>query len=94
MLGQLGPGDTVPEFEAALRRMDEGGITAEPVLSRFGWHIIRLDAMAEGAPLPYETVRPRIAEAMEKAAWTQAVRDFVSALAAGARITGVDLAAG
>lgn len=94
MLGQLGPGDTVPEFEAALRGLGEGEITPEPVLTRFGWHVIRLDAAAEGAPLPYETVRPRITEAMEKAAWTRAVRDFVSGLAAKAEITGADLAAG
>ena len=30
-LGQLGPGDTVPEFEAALRELGEGEITTEPV---------------------------------------------------------------
>lgn len=93
MLGQLRPGDTVPEFETALRGLSEGEITAEPVLSRFGWHIIRLDAVAEGAPLPYEAVRPRIAEAMERAAWTAAVRDFVAGLAAAADISGADLAA-
>ncbi|GHE00824.1 peptidase [Defluviimonas sp. 20V17] len=92
-LGQLRPGDTVPEFEAALRGLVAGGITAEPVLSRFGWHIIRLDAVAEGAPLPYDAVRPRIAEAMERAAWTAAVRDFVASLAAEADISGADLAA-
>lgn len=92
-LGQLGPGDTVPEFEKALRALGQGELTAEPVLSRFGWHVIRLDAVAEGAPLPYETVRPRIAEAMEKAAWTRAVRAFVAELAARADISGVDLAA-
>ncbi|MFC2969373.1 peptidylprolyl isomerase [Acidimangrovimonas pyrenivorans] len=92
LLGQLGPGDTVPEFEAALRSLTEGEITAAPVLSRFGWHIIRLDAAAEGAPLPYETVRPRIAEALEKAAWTAGLRDFVATLAAAAEISGADLA--
>ncbi|KFE36470.1 peptidylprolyl isomerase [Thioclava atlantica] len=93
VLGQLGPGDTVPEFEAALRELSEGEITAEPVLTRFGWHIIRLDAVAEGAALPYETVRPRIAEAMEKTAWSRAVRAFVAGLAARAEISGADLAA-
>ena len=43
-LGQLGPGDTVPEFEAALRKLGDGEITAEPVLTRHGWHVIRMDA--------------------------------------------------
>jgi peptidyl-prolyl cis-trans isomerase C len=91
-LGQLGPGDTVPEFEAALRSLPDGGMTPAPVLSRHGWHIIRLNATAPGQVLPYETVRPKIAQALEKAAWAQASRDFVEALAKGARITGASLA--
>jgi peptidyl-prolyl cis-trans isomerase C len=90
-LGQLGPGDTVPEFEAALRGLPEGGMTPDPVLSRHGWHIIRLNATAPGQVLPYETVGPKIAQALEKAAWARASRDFVEHLAQGARITGASL---
>ncbi|SET25231.1 peptidylprolyl isomerase [Oceanicella actignis] len=91
-LGQLRPGDCAPEFEAALRRMSPGEITAEPVLSRHGWHVIRLEARADGPPLPYEAARGRILEAMEKAAWARAARAFVAELAARAQISGVDLA--
>ena len=91
-LGQLGPGDTVPEFEAALRTLPEGGMTRDPVLSRHGWHIIRLNATAPGQVLPFDIVRPKIAQALEKAAWTRASRDFVESLAKGARITGTSLA--
>jgi peptidyl-prolyl cis-trans isomerase C len=91
-LGQLGPGDTVPEFEAALRTLTEGGMTPAPVLSRHGWHIIRLNATAQGQVLPYETVRPKIAQALEKATWARASRGFVETLAKGATITGASLA--
>jgi len=91
-LGQLGPGDTVPEFESALRSLPQDGMTPEPILSRHGWHIIRLNAIAPGQVLPYETVRPKIAQALEKAAWARASRDFVETLAQGARITGASLA--
>lgn len=91
-LGQLGPGDTVPEFEAALRTLSEGTISPEPVLSRHGWHIIRLNATAPGQVLPFDTVRPKIAQALEKAAWAQASRDFVETLAKGAAISGASLA--
>lgn len=91
-LGQLGPGDTVPEFEAALRSMAEGTISPAPVLSRHGWHIIRLNAIAPGQVLPFDTVRPKIAQALEKAAWARASRDFVETLAQGATITGASLA--
>ena len=91
-LGQLGPGDTVPEFEVALRGLSEGDMTSAPVLSRHGWHIIRLNAIASGQVLPYETVRPKIAQALEKAAWTRASRDFIERLAKDAQITGASLA--
>jgi len=90
-LGQLGPGDTVPEFEAALRRMTSGEITAEPVLTRHGWHVIRMDAVAEGAVLPFEAVRQKISDAMEKASWASAARSFVNQLAVSAEISGADL---
>jgi peptidyl-prolyl cis-trans isomerase C len=91
-LGQLGPGDTVPEFEAALRTLTEGGISPAPVLSRHGWHIIRLNAIAPGQVLPFDAVRPKIAQALEKAAWARASRELVETLAQGAKITGASLA--
>ena len=91
-LGQLGPGDTVPEFEAALRTLSEGAVTPAPVLSRHGWHIIRLNATVPGQVLPYETVRPKIAQALEKAAWARASRDFVESLGREAQIVGASLA--
>lgn len=91
-LGQLGPGDTVPEFEAVLRTLTEGAMTSAPILSRHGWHIIRLNAIAPGQVLPFETVRPKIAQALEKAAWAQASRDFIEGLAKRAQITGTSLA--
>ncbi|WP_425101388.1 peptidylprolyl isomerase [Tropicibacter sp. S64] len=90
-LGQIGPGDTVPEFEAALRRLPEGGMSPAPVLSRHGWHIIRLNAVAPGQVLEFETVRPKIAQALEKAAWARASRAFVESLGKGAQISGASL---
>ena len=90
VLGQLSPGDTVPEFEAVLRQMSEREITAEPVMSRFGFHIVRLDACAAGRVLPFKAVQPRLKEAMEKAAWTKAVQGFTRSLIARAEITGIN----
>lgn len=90
-LGQLGPGDTVPEFEAVLRKLQEGQITSEPVLTRYGYHIIRMDAVAQGEVLPFETVRSKISDALEKAAWASGARDFVNQLVKAAEISGADL---
>ncbi len=57
-LGQILAGDTVPEFEAALDQLGLGEIAPEAVATRYGLHVIRLDARAEGALLPYEQVSP------------------------------------
>jgi peptidyl-prolyl cis-trans isomerase SurA len=40
-LGWLSPGDTVPEFEQAMRMLKPGEIS-EPVQSPFGWHLIQV----------------------------------------------------
>ncbi|MFT7594996.1 MAG: peptidyl-prolyl cis-trans isomerase C [Paracoccaceae bacterium] len=90
-LGQLTIGDTVPPFEAALRDLPEGAITAEPVQSPFGWHVIRMDACTHGEALPFDVVKPRLKEAAEKAAWTHAARDFTARLLSGATITGITM---
>lgn len=90
-LGQLGPGDTVPEFEAALRQLSDGEVTPTPVQTRFGWHLIRLDGLAAGQRLPYDVVQPKIAAAMEKARWARAAQTFAQSLVEVADIIGVDL---
>jgi len=92
-LGQLGPGDTVPEFEVALRDLAEGEITPEPVLTRHGWHIIRMDAVGQRRALPFDAVRQKISDAVEKASWARAARNYVGDLVASAEISGADLKA-
>lgn len=92
-LGQISAGDTVAEFEAALDRLDEGHVAREPVESRYGFHLIRLDAKAEGAVLPFEAVAPALRAALEKAEWARASHDLVELLAAEAEVTGILLRA-
>ena len=41
--------------------------------------------------LPYDIVRPRIAEALEKASWTREARRFVRGLVSSAKVSGVDI---
>jgi len=80
-LGQIGPGDTVAEFEAALDALE----------TRYGVHIIRLDARAAGAVLPFDAVSDRLRVSLEKSAWLRAAHEFTNALVAGADISGIDL---
>ncbi|MCB1503068.1 MAG: peptidyl-prolyl cis-trans isomerase [Bauldia sp.] len=89
-LGQLCAGDTAPEFEAALGGLAVGAITPEPVATRYGSHIVRLDAREQGAILPFDLARPRIRETLERLAWSHAAKSLVAVLLEGATITGVD----
>lgn len=92
-LGQISAGDTVSEFEAVLEQLDEGRIAAEPVETRYGVHIIRLDARARGEVLPFERVAPMLRAACEKAAWLRGARELAAGLARAAEVTGIDLEA-
>ncbi len=90
-LGQLTPGSTVPEFEAALVKLGEGEVMAEPVRSRFGFHVIRLDRRIAGKRLPFEAVRERIALQLEASSWSRGVAQFIGVLAERAAIVGIAL---
>jgi peptidyl-prolyl cis-trans isomerase C len=92
-LGQIGPGQTVPEFEEALAGMAVGTIHPEPVQTRFGLHIVALDRRIEGQDLPFELARDRIAAWMGEKVRRAAIRQYVSILAGKADIQGIDLAA-
>ncbi len=90
-LGQIGPGQTVAEFEAALRIMQPEAIHPQPVETRYGLHIVRLERRIDGRELPYEAVRQRIADYLDEAVHRRALRQYVTMLAGRAVVTGVDL---
>lgn len=90
-LGQLQRGDLVPEVEDVLAALQPGEITSEPVLSRFGWHVLKLDRRGDGRDLPFEMVEERIRLHLESRAWTAEATRLVSDLAAAARTKGVAL---
>ncbi len=88
-LGQLGPGDVVGEIEAALVRLKPGQVLDQPVRSRFGWHVLKLDRRIEGRELPFDYVEDKIRLHLESRAWTAAATQYVSELADRARAKGV-----
>ena len=91
-LGQIVRGETVPEFESILERLEEGQVAPEPVMSRFGVHVLKLDARAVGKPLPYDYVRDRISLFLAEKAWRKDVAKFIDTLVAKAVIEGVEMA--
>jgi peptidyl-prolyl cis-trans isomerase C len=90
-LGQIGRGDTVPEFEKALFRFGASGILRELVKTRYGFHIVTVDQSIPGRTLPFEAVREQIAERLRAGVEERALRQYVSILAGQAEIAGVDL---
>lgn len=90
-LGQIGPGQTVPEFERALSSLPVGEIAREPIETRYGFHIVVLDRRIEGRDLPYEIAQPRIAAWLGEKVRRVAIRQYISLLAGRAEITGVAL---
>ncbi|MBP8924543.1 MAG: peptidylprolyl isomerase [Pseudomonadales bacterium] len=63
-LGWLENGQTTPEFERQVLHL-EPGLCPLPVETRYGFHVVRVDASTRGAQLPYEEVRERIAARLE-----------------------------
>jgi peptidyl-prolyl cis-trans isomerase C len=90
-LGQIGPGQTVPEFEQALFHMREGETSGQPVESRFGFHVIHLHRKIEGRPQEYGMVRDRIAAYLRESVQRQAISRYLSLLIGRAAIGGIDL---
>jgi peptidyl-prolyl cis-trans isomerase C len=92
-LGQIGPGQTVREFEAALAAMVPGVVHGRPVETRYGFHVVRLDRRIDGSMLPFDLVRERIADYLDEAVHRRALQQYVSILAGRGQVTGVDLGA-
>lgn len=92
-LGQVRRGELAPPVQAALEDTPPGTNRVEPVRSRFGWHLLRLERRIAGRDLPYEVVGDRIRDTLEARAWAVAAGAYVADLAARATIEGVALAA-
>lgn len=90
VLGQITRGDTAPEFEKALLTLEAGALYPEPLKSRFGVHVLRLERKDEGKTLPFDAVRERIASYLSEASWRRGAAQYVQVLAAKADIQGID----
>jgi peptidyl-prolyl cis-trans isomerase C len=91
-LGQIGRGDTVPEFEKALFRIGPTGLLRELVKTRHGFHIVAIDQRIPGKTLPFDAVHRQIADRLRSRVNGNALRQYVCVLAGRAEIEGVNLA--
>lgn len=96
-LGWLGRDDCVPEFATAVLAQDEAnahvGVLPRLVSTRFGFHIIRVEARRAGQPQAFEAVKSAIAQTLRQQTYVTALRQYLNLLAGAAQVDGVLLEA-
>jgi parvulin-like peptidyl-prolyl isomerase len=65
-LGWFAKKDMDPAFADAAFALKNPGDVSEPVLSEFGWHVIRLDGKRPASVKPYDEVRETIMAELKK----------------------------
>ncbi|CAM3903272.1 peptidylprolyl isomerase [Roseateles saccharophilus] len=90
-LGWLTADDCAPEFARELFGRSEIGVLPQLLHSRFGLHIVAVDAREPGRLPAFEQVREAVAQQMRQRHQISAVRQYLQTLAADARLQGVEL---
>ena len=88
-LGQVRRGELVEEVQAMIEALADGTTAEEPVRSRFGWHLIRLQRRIEGRELPFDMVKDRIIDMLEARSWSMGAVRYVASLAERGNVEGV-----
>lgn len=89
-LGGVSRGETVPEFEDAVVRL-EVGLAERPIKTRYGFHVVEILQRIDGENLPYEEVRTWIARTLETRSKNRAVHQYLKLLAGQADVEGIEL---
>lgn len=92
-LGQIRRGELAAPVQAGIEALAQASTGREPVRSRFGWHVLRLQRRIAGRTLPFEIVRERIADMLEARSWSLAAARYVADLAARSDVEGVRIEA-
>jgi peptidyl-prolyl cis-trans isomerase C len=90
-LGQLTPDTTTPEFAAAVAALAEGETTRQPVETRYGFHVIRLERRIPSADLPFEAVADRLRDYLSERVRHKATAQYVARLVLLATIVGIEM---
>ena len=83
-LGQIGRGDTVPEFEAALFGDTRLGVLPDLVTTRHGFHVVLVARRIAGRAVPFEEARATIESFLRERSTERAVAQYLQILADGA----------
>ena len=81
-LGWFDSRSMVPEFTAAVSKLEKGKFTKEPVKTQFGYHVILLEDSKPVEAPPMEEVKPQLSQQLQQ----QNVKKHLDALKANAKI--------
>jgi len=90
-LGALTVDDCAPEFAREIFGRAEIGVLPRLVHSRFGLHVVEVQAREPGVMPDFDAVRGSVANSLRQHAFITALRQFLQLLAGAAAIEGVDL---
>jgi len=90
-LGWVETKDCVPEFAREIFGKAEVGVLPRLVHSRFGLHVVEVQAREPGAVPDFAAVRGAVSVALRQQGFVTALRQYLQALAGAAVIEGVDL---
>jgi peptidyl-prolyl cis-trans isomerase C len=76
-LGEFARGQMVVPFEQSVFSLEKEGQVSEPVKTRFGYHLIRLDKKISPRSLSFEEVKPKIIAKLEEAKKKQIREDYL-----------------
>lgn len=88
-LGQIRRGELVEPIQRGLEALRDGETGRDPVRSRFGWHVLRLQRRIPGRTIPFEMAREKIADTLEARSWSVESARYVAGLAARGSVEGI-----
>ncbi len=81
-LGWFGPKQMVKEFSDAVKTLTVGAYTKEPVMTKFGWHIILLQETRPATMVPFEQMKKQLRLEEEG----KMIQDYLASLKAKSKV--------
>lgn len=92
-LGQITRGQTTPDFEEAVFKLEEG-LAKDPVESKYGFHVVYIDKKLQGKQLEFEQVKGDVANMLMEFGQRKAIAQYIHKLVDESEIEGIDFEIG